>query len=363
MAAERSDLRPWLHLSLVRGLTGAGWRRLLRAHGSPGSVLAQTQDVLTRAVDPTLAAAVLRGPGSAEVQAALDWSAHPARAILTLDDPRYPPALLQSPDPPPLLYAAGRLELLQLAAVAIVGSRNATAQGIRNAEAFARDLAAAGLCVASGMALGVDAAAHRASLPEAGSTIAVLGNGIDVEYPQRNAALLREVATRGLVLSEFPLGTAPLAANFPRRNRIISGLSRGCLVVEAAMASGSLITARLAVDMGRDVFAIPGSIHSPLAKGCHYLIKQGAKLVESVEDVLEELGFAARPARPATAAQFVTDPDAIKVLDALGHDPCDFETLAARAGLPVDRLVAVLMELELDAHISRNGGGYYQRLN
>ncbi|RPI48286.1 MAG: DNA-protecting protein DprA, partial [Betaproteobacteria bacterium] len=237
------------------GLTGAAWRRLVSAFGTPAAVLVQSQLALSQVVDSRLAAAILGQSNSAAAESALDWASKPRRAILTMQDPRYPALLRETPDPPPLMYAAGRIELLERPAIAIVGSRNATAQGMRNAEAFARALSTAGICVASGMALGIDAAAHRAALEAVGSTVAVLGNGIDVVYPRRNADLLQQVFAAGLVVSEFPLGTPPLATNFPRRNRIISGVARGCLVVEAALASGSLITARSAVDMGRDVFA------------------------------------------------------------------------------------------------------------
>src|SRR6185436_376554 len=208
------------------------------------------------------------------------------------------------PDPPPLLYCRGRTELLERPALALVGSRNASAQGASNAERFARSFSNAGLPIVSGLAQGIDAAAHRGGLSGPGSTIAVLGTGVDLIYPQANAALAAEIAAGGLLLSEFPLGTKALAHNFPRRNRLISGLAQGCLVVEAALASGSLITARAAAEQGREVFAVPGSIHSPLSKGCHALIKSGAKLAESAEDVLSELsafrrsGFASTRAVP-----------------------------------------------------------------
>ena len=357
---DAASLAPWLALSAAT--TGPQFRHLLTVFGSPAEVLRQPQQSLARVVDAAIAEAIRRGPDRAAMQAALDWQCEPGHAILTLDDPRYPALLGETPDPPPVLYALGRMELLELPALAVVGSRNASAQGMRNAEAFARILSAHGLCIVSGMALGVDTAAHRGALTQEGSSIAVLGCGIDVIYPQRNATLFRELGTRGLVLSEFPLATPPAAFNFPRRNRIIAGLSRGCLVVEAAVASGSLITARAAVDMGRDVFAIPGSIHSPLSKGCHHLIKQGAKLVDDAADVLEELGIA-RQARSTPAAKPRLQGDAALVLDALGHDACGVDTLVERAGISVERLLAALMALELDAHVSRTPQGLYQRLD
>jgi DNA processing protein len=362
VADERGSLLPWLRLSLTPGLNGAGFRRLCSAFGSPAAVLAQPARVLASVVQPALASAILNDSQAIGVERALQWAGGRGRHILTLEDPHYPGLLLETPDPPPVLYAAGRLELLDRTAVAVVGSRNATAQGMRNAEAFAGTLSAHGICVVSGMALGIDGAAHEASLGESGSTIAVLGNGIDVTYPRRNAPLFERIVAIGLALSEFPLGTPPLPAHFPRRNRIISGISRGCLVVEAAIASGSLITARLAADMGRDVFAIPGSIHSPLSRGCHHLIKQGAKLVETASDVLEELGVAVNHREPIDARSELAA-DLKRVLSALGHDPCDLDTLAARTRLPLEQLLAALTQLELDARLSRDANGSYVRLD
>jgi DNA processing protein len=253
------------------------------------------------------------------------------------------------------------VELLQRSALAIVGSRNATLQGEANAQTMAKALSEAGLTVVSGLALGIDAAAHRGGLAGPGSTIAVLGTGIDVVYPSRNSALAAEIAERGLLLSEFPLGTAPTAQNFPRRNRLISGLARGCLVVEAALASGSLITARAAADQGREVFAMPGSIHSPLAKGCHALIKSGAKLVESAEDVLAELsGFRASGHASTTTATPAT-PDR-GLLAYMGHDPVDVDSLCSRAGMSAEQVSSELLRLELDGQVAALPGGLYQRL-
>jgi len=258
-----------------------------------------------------------------------------------------------------LLFAKGRVELLNEPAFAIVGSRNATRQGEANAHAFAEALSRARLTVVSGLALGIDAAAHRGALDGGAGTIAVIGTGVDRIYPARNAALARDIAERGVIVSEFHLGTPPLAPNFPRRNRIIAGLGRGCLVVEAAEASGSLITARLAAEAGREVFAIPGSIHAPLAKGCHRLLKQGAKLVETAQDILEELRWEAVVAPvKGDAAPPGDDP----VLAALGHDPLDLDTLSGRTRLPPDQLLAHLLTLELDGRVAQLPGGRYQRL-
>lgn len=352
---------PWLRLSLVPGLTGAALRRLLEAFGSPGAILSSSRGALGRVVDPALAEALVRGAAPESVDAALAWANADGQQILVPGSPGYPALLEESPDPPPVLYAAGRIELIERFAIAVVGSRNATAQGMRNAERFARAIADAGCSIVSGLALGIDAAAHRGGLDGEGSSIAVLGNGIDVVYPRRNASLYAELRQRGLLLSEFPLGTAPLAGNFPRRNRVIGAISRGCLIVEAAIPSGSLITARIAADLGREVFAIPGSIHSPLSKGCHFLIKQGAKLVESAQDVLEEFGIEPQ-AEQRDKERISPDRESAVVLQALGHDPASIETLLARTQLPIDRLIGVLAQLEIQGRVSAVPGGFYQRV-
>jgi DNA processing protein len=251
--------------------------------------------------------------------------------------------------------------------VAIVGSRNATQQGVRDAAAFARALSESGLTVVSGLALGVDAAAHEGGLAGLGSSVAVVGTGLDRVYPARNKALAHRLAAQGAIVSEFSLGTPPKSGHFPRRNRIISGLALGVLVVEAALESGSLITARLAAEQGKDVFALPGSIHSPLSKGCHRLIKQGAKLVESAQDILEELGprLGACPARPerteaeGAPAEFASDP----LLDALATGPLALDQLAGRLGLTVDALSVRLLSAELAGTVARLPGGLYQRIH
>jgi DNA processing protein len=355
-------LAGWLQLALTPGLGPSAIRTLLREYGLPQAVLGRKRDELARhvpaqALEALDSAAVREGVGRA-----LDWAAQPGRFVVTLADETYPRLLLEIADPPPLLYAHGRAELLRRPGLAIVGSRNATAQGARNAEEFAKTLSGAGLTVVSGLALGIDAAAHRGGLAEHGSTIAVLGTGIDLVYPQRNAALAAEVAQRGLLLSEFPLGTPAAAHNFPRRNRLISGLSRGCLVIEAAIASGSLITARLAAEQGREVFAVPGSIHSPLSKGCHSLIKSGAKLVESAEDVLSELSGFRAAARADVADPVPPAEEASGLLAFMGHDPVDVDALCERAGLPADQVSSELLRLELDGRVTALPGGLFQRL-
>jgi len=352
------SLKAWLALSLIRGLGGEGARGLLKALGSPEAVFAAPGASLKTLVKPAIAAEIGKGVDDTQIAPTLAWLEEGSNHVVTLADTDYPQALLNIPDPPLLLYVKGRLDLLNHPALAVVGSRNATPQGINNAEAFSRTLSEAGLCIVSGMAHGVDAAAHRGALQGRGSSIAVVGTGLDRIYPAANRDLAHALAADGAIVSEFPLGTPPLAANFPRRNRIISGLGIGTLVVEASVQSGSLITARLALEQGRDVFAIPGSIHAPQSKGCHRLIKQGAKLVEAAQDILEELGgFAAPSADDPTA---VPEPG---LLAHLGFDPVDLDTLVARCGLTMAELSAMLLTLELDGRISVLPGGLYQRIN
>ncbi|MBS3935566.1 MAG: DNA-processing protein DprA [Sulfuritalea sp.] len=361
------ELAAWLRLTLIPGIGGEGQRRLLKAFGAPAAIFSASGGALRGVLGGALAERLAGHDVRAEIDVALAWAAQAGNHILTLADATYPQALLTAADPPVLVYAKGdpeRLALLNRPAFAIVGSRNATKQGEANAAAFAQALAAAGLTIVSGLAAGIDAAAHRGALPESASTIAVVGTGCDRIYPAQNEALAREIAANGVILSEFAIGTPPLAANFPRRNRIIAGLARGCLVVEAARQSGSLITARLSAEAGREVFAIPGSIHSPQSRGCHALIKQGAKLVESARDILEELRWE-RMVNPAAIANMAPVPEAETdpVLVALGGDPCDLDTLVGRTGLAVDALLARLLPLELDGRISQLPGGRYQRLN
>ena len=267
-------------------------------------------------------------------------------------------------DPPPVFYCQGRRDLLTASAFAIVGSRNATPQGCADAEAFAAALSSVGFAIVSGLAHGIDAAAHRGGLAHAGSSIAVVGTGLDRVYPARNRDLAHELAARGLVISEFATGTPPLKQNFPRRNRLVSGLSRGVLVVEATLSSGSLITARFAGEQGREVFALPGSIHSPFSKGGHKLIREGAKLVETAQDILDELAVPALARTPPTTSAPRGEPDAEAraVLDALGWDPVDVDTLAARSGRPAAAVVAALTGLELNRLVAALAGGVWQRI-
>lgn len=355
------ETEQWVALSLVPGLGDETTRRLLAAFGGPGEILAASQPALREVIKPSVAQAIIQGPDRARLGGVLRWLEDPLNSIITLADPDYPRTLLQIPDPPPLLYLKGRRDMLNGPALAIVGSRNATARGIANTEAFAEALSNAGLCVVSGLALGIDAAAHRGGLRGAARSIAVVGTGLDIVYPAKNRELAHELAREGALISELPLGTPAVGSNFPRRNRIISGLARGCLVVEAAMRSGSLITAHQALEQGREVFAVPGSIHSPLSKGCHALIKQGAKLVENAQDVLEDLGWGATHSTLPASIQEPPGPDD-GLLTHLGFDPTDVDTLCVRSGLTPDQVTASLLRLELDGRVESLPGGMYQRV-
>lgn len=360
--ADETELAEWLRLLETPGVGREAARKLLVAFGTPRGVLGASVAERRRAVSAA-AATALAEPGprhDALLEATIAWlNASPRHRLLTLGDADYPAALLETADPPLLLYANGRLELLRQPALAMVGSRHATAQGRENARAFAAHLGSAGLTIVSGLALGIDGAAHEGALDTPGGTIAVVGTGLDQAYPRRHAGLAQRIADKGLLVSEYSLGTPPLPENFPQRNRIIAGMTRGTLVVEATLQSGSLITARLAAESGRDVFAMPGSIHSPQAKGCHALIKQGAKLVETAQDVLDELGLASQPVPVQPDAD---PPPAHPLLDAMGHDPISLDELVARTGWSASELNARLLDLELAGHVERLPGQRFQRL-
>lgn len=351
-----ANIASWITLTQVPGLGNEGLRRLLQAFGSPRSVLEASRGALSEHVRPAVVNAII---ATSHLEAQLEpitvWLEDPLNSVLTVADPEYPQSLLNTPDPPLLLYVKGRVDLLNARSLAVVGSRNASTQGLRNARSFARAISDAGLCIVSGMAQGIDAAAHSGGLEGSGYSVAVVGTGLDKVYPAANRELAHQLASAGAIISEFPLGTPPLAANFPRRNRIISGLSLGCLVVEASLQSGSLITARLALEQGREVFAIPGSIHSPQSKGCHALIKQGAKLVETSQDVLEELGWSVdRTPREPNADH--------PLFRHFGFDPFDLASLSERSGLTIGELSAILLQLELEGHVASLPGGLYQRI-
>ncbi len=366
---DRDEFSAWLRLLETPGVGRDAARVLLSSFGSPQAALAASGGARAKLVGPGPSAA-LAAP-MAEFEARLDagwrWlhgadGPEETRDVVAIGDPRYPQALLETADPPLLLYVHGRPELLSMPALAIVGSRNPTAQGLENARAFAAHLSGAGWAVVSGLALGIDGAAHEGALAGGGATIAVVGTGLDRVYPARHRGLAQRIAAHGLLVSEFAIGTPALPPHFPIRNRIIAGLARGTLVVEAALHSGSLITARMAADGGREVFAIPGSIHSPQSRGCHLLIKQGAKLVDSASDILEEL-MSASDAVPsgtaeATAAPGPKDP----LLEALGYEPMSLDELIARTGRSAADLSARLLDLELEGRVARMPGQMLQRI-
>lgn len=396
---DRDELGAWLRLTLSPGVGNSAARRLLARFGLPQEIFRQPEPALLQCATPAQAKSLCTVPPAwkALVETTWQWLADAApqgsaRAVVTLGDPRYPQLLLDTEDPPLLLYLMGPARLVEQApfppgrCLAVVGSRNPTAQGAENARQFSRALRDAGFTIVSGLALGVDAAAHEGALEGAAAraatepaTIAVVGTGLDRVYPRRNLDLAHRIAAHGLIVSEYPLGTPPLAPNFPKRNRIISGLSQGTLVVEAALASGSLITARMAAEQGREVFAIPGSIHAPQSRGCHALIRQGAKLVESAKDVLEELRTPATSGSPASAQHGSTaeaapcaeaaaesgsampDTDS-PLLQALGFDPMGVDALVARTGMDAASLQVKLLELELEGRVARLPGGLFQRI-
>ncbi len=386
---NHDELRAWLRLSLTDGVGNDAARRLLACFGSPQAIFTQTETALRQVVSAKQTQALLQEPHEVALQCVRtqQWLAHATphtgHALWTLGDAHYPPALLDLADPPLMLYAQGQIEGTLSSAIAVVGSRNPTPQGAQTAEQFGQALCAAGLTVVSGLALGVDGAAHRGALHEAlhtpphrakaapWRTVAVVGTGLDRVYPRQHHALAADIAQHGVLISEYPLGTPPLAANFPKRNRLIAALGLGTLVVEAALQSGSLITARLALDVGREVLAIPGSIHSPQSHGCHALIRQGAKLVETAQDVLEELQW--QPAQALWETQTVsathdksstaTHDAASALLHELGYAPVSLDALQARCGLDTATLQAQLLNLELEGLLARLPGGLFQRLS
>ncbi|KJA12250.1 DNA processing protein DprA [Acidovorax temperans] len=392
---DRDELGAWLRLATTPGIGNQTARKLLATFGLPTALFAQTEAALSQCVSERHARALVTVPPSWPELLEKTWqwlhasdlAEGTARAIITLGDVRYPKKLLDTEDPPLMLYVVGARAVVQGQpfaegrCLAVVGSRNPTAQGADNAYQFAKALGATGLTIVSGLALGVDAAAHEGALApiapdrplkqgDAPATIAVVGTGLDRVYPSRHLDLAHRIARHGLLVSEYPLGTPPLAPNFPKRNRIISGLSQGTLVVEAALASGSLITARLATEQGREVFAIPGSIHAPQSRGCHALIKQGAKLVESAQDVLEECRWALPAATSFTAGDTAvgtdepaaTVPQESALLQAMGYDPVGLDALVNRTGMDAASLQVQLLELELDGVVARLPGALFQRV-
>ena len=359
----------WLKLSLVPGLGPASLRLLIEHYGSPSAILSASSAELRHiGLKPPTVEGIIEPPEK-QLQLVLDWlSSSDACQLLTMDSPDYPRLLKSISDAPAVLFIHGNIHALKQPQLAMVGSRNPTPQGRENAYEFAAHLAKTGLIITSGLALGIDGACHQGALDAGKQTIAVTGNGLDRVYPAKHRELAHRISEQGALVSEFPPGTSPVAANFPRRNRIISGLSLGTLVIEAAQKSGSLITAYKALEQSRDVFAIPGSIHNPLARGCHQLIRQGAKLVETVNDVLEELAPLANNTHKNTALQAEipheeSGHDSLQqtVLEAMAFDPVTTDVLAKRTGLEISEISSVLLILELEGKISSQAGGHYIR--
>ncbi len=357
-------------LALLRapGIGSVRFARLLEHFGSAAAVFGADRAEWKSLELPDAALDYLHKPDWRPVEQDLAWLEHIDNHLLSLDDPRYPYLLQQIPYPPPLLFVHGDPASLREPQLAIVGARNPTPLGRETAHRFAAHLAESGLVITSGLALGVDAAAHEGALAGGGRTIAVMGTSLDRVYPARHRDLAHAIADHGALLSELPTGTPPVAENFPRRNRLISGLALGVLVVEAAIQSGSLITARQALEQGREVFAIPGSIHNPLAKGCHSLIRQGAKLVETATDILEELGSLAAAAREplsrsvAVPADSALDAEYQKLLAAIGDESLGVDLLVDRCGLTANAVSSMLLILELEGYVATVPGGLYCRL-
>ncbi len=391
----REELSAWLRLSAADGIGSLTATKLLQKFGLPEQIFLQSAEALSAGLSAKQVKALLAPNPElpALIEATWSWLTDRSaawRTVVSLADTDYPKALLQLPDPPVLLYITGSQAIYEHIAaketaddIAIVGSRNATPQGLANARNFACAFAQSGMHIVSGLALGIDGAAHEGALDAqrdfgsaAGSTVAVVGTGLDRVYPKRHHDLAHRIVQHGLIMSEFQIGTPPLAENFPRRNRIIAALTQGTLVVEAAIQSGSLITARQALDLGKDVFAIPGSIHSPQAKGCHHLIKQGAKLVESAQDVIEELPI--KPSMdlanamisralhadsvPASSSKNLKNIQENPLFEALGYDPISLDNLIDRTGIPAATLQVQLLELELLGEVARLPGGLFQRI-
>jgi len=362
---DTENLRFWLALLRASGIGAATYNSLLKAVGPPLSIFHESKKALSALALSDASIQSLQHPDWSRVDLDLQWASEPNHHILTLSHKNYPPLLKEISVPPPVLFVIGESSLLSWPQIAIVGSRNPSTLGEKTAHSFAASLAKAGLCITSGMALGIDAASHQASLANRGKTIAVTGTGLDRVYPARHKQLAHNISRNGAIISEFVLGSAPKANHFPRRNRIISGLSLGTLVVEAAKRSGSLITARHALEEGREVFAIPGSIHNPLARGCNELIRQGAKLVETAEDILEELNlFVAEVEQDSTMP---TDASALErthqnILKFVAYSPTSIDTLVEETGESAEVIASTLLLLELQGYVESAAGGHYYRI-
>lgn len=361
---EQRPLACWLALHRTPGVGPVTFARLLTQFTDPEAVFTKLNTAEN--ISARTRSALLE-PDWNQIEQDLAWFDEPDRHIITLQDPRYPALLKQIADPPSLLFVQGDVDLVSQWQIAIVGSRNPSASGRDTAYEFARYMAQMGLTITSGLAMGIDAAAHQGALAGQGKTIAVIGTGLDRVYPAKHRDLAHDIASAGAIVSEFALGTAPRAENFPRRNRIISGLSLGTLVVEAALQSGSLITARMALEQGREIFAIPGSIHNPLARGCHQLIRDGAKLVETAQDILEELGPLAgvqgeeKVNIDIAESEIELDDDYLLLLNHLGYDPIQIDLLIERCRLTADVVSSMLLLLELQGQVESLPGGRYVR--
>ncbi len=364
-----ADLADWVTLWRVPGIGAATFHGLLQQFGSPGEALKASSSQLTTAGLKPAVVAAIKKPTIEHVESDLRWHQQANHYILTINDEHYPPRLREIARPPPLLYVIGALDCLKDPQVAVVGSRHPTPGGLENTQAFSKFLTSVGLTITSGLARGIDAVAHETALTHDGISIAVAATGLDRVYPAMHRELAHRIAAQGALVSEFPLGTSVKARHFPQRNRIISGLSLGTLVVEAARRSGSLITARFAAEQGRDVFAVPGSIHNPLARGCHKLIRQGATLVENPQDILEQLASQidlsdAPTPHPSKECEtsFTLDDDYRLILDTLGHDPASIDTIVERSTLTSDAVSSMLLILELNGYVASTAGGLYVRL-
>lgn len=357
LASSDDTLRAWLLLALTPRIGIATMLKLIHHFGSADCIIDQGIDTLSQFIPKTIARLIVDKTAQKDVEIALDWvNKAKNRYLISLNNPTYPKELAQISDPPLILYAEGNLSLLQENKLAIVGTRHPTAQGIENATKFAKDLAK-NLTIVSGMALGIDRHAHIGALQSPKSTIGVIGTGIDLVYPSSNKDIFEQVLDKGLLISELPLKTPALMNNFPRRNRIIAGLSKGCLVIESAKDGGSLITANCALDMGREVMAIPGSIYNPVACGCHKLIKNGAKLIENTNDVLEELILDQVATQKKNSTTF-NHP----LLDTMGFDPIEIDKICLNSNTNFNDICATLLDLELNGHIINCGNGKYQRV-
>ncbi len=366
--ADRDECRLWLTLSRAEGLGAIGQRKLLGSFPSIQHIFDAGPHALRACGLKARSIKSLHAPDEASINADLAWLDHPHHHLVTMNSDDYPPLLKNIPDPPPILFACGCLEALQGKQVAIVGSRNPDRAGIDVAEELARGLVSAGAVVTSGLAMGIDGHGHQGALDAGGYTVAVAGNGLDIIYPSQHKALAERIVEQGVLVSEQHPGAKPLAAHFPRRNRIISGMSMGVVVVQATLNSGSLITAQYAVEQGREVFAVPGSIRNAQAKGCHALIKQGAKLVESVEDVIEELATLAvavtheRQVKDDIQIDHEFDDDHKMLLEAMAYDPISIDRLIEVTGLTAESVSSMLLILELRGLVVSQAGGFYLRV-